>query len=201
MIRTYLSLPKTRSILYWTTRVFSLSSTMTALVLIYELVTSSASLVRWLTLHYWTSFRLNQSNRVESYVTTDGQSASLSWYQAPIWGLWPDFYYCWTLAGLLIWDALSDERTGLSITIAAVFAKAVILRSESRGAHDHILLSQICDSPNLEGQVPVFISPRNTVARLYPQALDIQLNSESLHLNQPESIITCPPFITPGRTE
>jgi hypothetical protein len=23
----------------------------------------------------------------ESYVTTDGQSASLSWYKAPIWGL------------------------------------------------------------------------------------------------------------------
>jgi hypothetical protein len=22
-----------------------------------------------------------------SYITTDGQSASLSWYQAPIWGL------------------------------------------------------------------------------------------------------------------
>jgi hypothetical protein len=41
----------------------------------------------------------------------------------------------------------------------------------SRGTHDHILLSQIRDSPNLEGQVPVFISPRNRVAQLYPQAL------------------------------
>jgi hypothetical protein len=50
-------------------------------------------------------------------------------------------------------------------------ASAVILRSEPRGTHDHILLSQIRDSPNLEGQVPVFISPRNRVARLYPQAL------------------------------
>jgi hypothetical protein len=28
-----------------------------------------------------------------SYITTDGQSASLSWYQALIWGLRPDFYY------------------------------------------------------------------------------------------------------------
>jgi hypothetical protein len=28
------------------------------------------------------------------------------------------------------------------------------------------------DSPNLEGQVPVFISPRNRVAQLYPRALD-----------------------------
>jgi hypothetical protein len=46
-----------------------------------------------------------------SYITTDGQSASLSCYEAPIWGLWPDFYYCQTTAGLLIWGALSDERT------------------------------------------------------------------------------------------
>jgi hypothetical protein len=56
--------------------------------------------------------------RVESYVTTDGQSASLSWNKAPIWGLRPDFYYQ-TVAGLFIPVALSDERVGLSFTIAA----------------------------------------------------------------------------------
>jgi hypothetical protein len=55
----------------------------------------------------------------ESYVTTDGQSASLSWNKAPIWGLRPDFYYCQTIEGLLMWGALSDERTSLSFTIAA----------------------------------------------------------------------------------
>jgi hypothetical protein len=60
-----------------------------------------------------------ESNRVESYVTTDGQSASLSWNKAPIWGLRPHFYYCQTVAGLLMWGALSDERAGLSFTIAA----------------------------------------------------------------------------------
>jgi hypothetical protein len=48
-----------------------------------------------------------------------------------------------------------------------VLASAVILWSESRGTHDRILLSQTLDSPNLEGQVPVFISPRNRVAQLY----------------------------------
>jgi hypothetical protein len=41
-------------------------------------------------------------------------SASPSWRKAPIWGLRPDLYYCWTVAGLLMWGALSDERTGLS---------------------------------------------------------------------------------------
>jgi hypothetical protein len=49
----------------------------------------------------------------------DGQSASLSWNKAPIWGLWPDFYYCLTVAGLLMWGALPDERTGLLFTITA----------------------------------------------------------------------------------
>jgi hypothetical protein len=58
-----------------------------------------------------------------------------------------------------------------SLQFLLVLVSAVILRSEFRGTHDHILLSQIWDSPNLEGQVPVFISLRNTVAQLYPQAL------------------------------
>jgi hypothetical protein len=49
----------------------------------------------------------------------DGQSASLSWNKAPIWGLRPDLYYFQTDAGLLMWGALSDERTCLSFTIAA----------------------------------------------------------------------------------
>jgi hypothetical protein len=42
---------------------------------------------------------------------------------------------------------------------------------ESHGNHDHILLSQIRDCPNLEGQVPVFIFPKERVAQLYPQTL------------------------------
>jgi hypothetical protein len=42
------------------------------------------------------------------------QSVSLFWNKAPIWGLRPDLYYCQTVAGLLMWGALSDARTGLS---------------------------------------------------------------------------------------
>jgi hypothetical protein len=56
------------------------------------------------------------------------------------------------------------------LQLLLVLARAVILGSESRGNHDHIL-SQIPDSPNLEDQVPAFTSPRNRVARLYLQAL------------------------------
>jgi hypothetical protein len=42
-----------------------------------------------------------------------GQSASLPWNKAPIWGLRPDLDYCRVVAGLLMWGALSDERTDL----------------------------------------------------------------------------------------
>jgi hypothetical protein len=49
-------LSKTRSIPHWTTSVFS--STVTDLVLIYESVTSSASVVRWSVLLSWTLYPL-----------------------------------------------------------------------------------------------------------------------------------------------
>jgi hypothetical protein len=52
------------------------------------------------------------------------------------------------------------------VQLLLVLASAVVLRSESCGTDDHILLSQIRDSPNLEGQVP-----RNRVAQLCPLAL------------------------------
>jgi hypothetical protein len=60
---------------------------------------------------------------------------------------------------------------GLSLTIAAgsrprSHSQVIVPRDSC-----HILMSQIRDSPNLEGQVPELISPRNRVARLYPQAL------------------------------
>jgi hypothetical protein len=57
------------------------------------------------------------------------------------------------------------------LQLLLVLASAVILRSGSRETHDYIILSQIRDSPNLEGQVPMFISARNRVVQLYPQAL------------------------------
>jgi hypothetical protein len=74
------------------------------------------------------------SSQSQSYVTTGGQSASLSWV--------------------------------CHLQLLLVLASAVIFGSESRGTRDHILLFQIRDLPNLEGEVPVFISPRNRVAQL-----------------------------------
>jgi hypothetical protein len=45
-----------------------------------------------------------------------GQSVFVS---SPICGPRPDFCCCRTVAGLLVWSALTDERVGLSFTIAA----------------------------------------------------------------------------------
>jgi hypothetical protein len=51
------------------------------------------------------------------------------------------------------------------LQLLLVLVSAVILGSDSRGTHDHILLSQIQDCLKLEGQVPIFISPRNRVVQ------------------------------------
>jgi hypothetical protein len=83
------------------------------------------------------------------------------------------WYFLQTVAGLFFFcSALSDERTGLQSTVELFLGlpRAVTLRSKSRRTHDHILLSRL-RLPNLEGQVPVYISPRNRVAQLYLGAL------------------------------
>jgi hypothetical protein len=65
----------------------------------------------------WTSSSQSQSQK---YVTTDGQSASLSWNKVSIWGLRPDLYYCHTVRGMLMWGDLSDERACLSFARVTV---------------------------------------------------------------------------------
>jgi hypothetical protein len=46
--------------------------------------------VQWDPRSYFTGTGVE--SEFESYVTTDSQSASLSWNEAPIWGLWPHIY-------------------------------------------------------------------------------------------------------------
>jgi hypothetical protein len=57
------------------------------------------------------------------------------------------------------------------LQLMLAFATAVILGSESCGTHDHILLSQICNSSNLEGQVSLIYFVSDRVAQLYSQTL------------------------------
>jgi hypothetical protein len=62
-----------------------------------------------------------------SYIMTDHQSANLPWNKAPIWGLWPDFYYCQTFTILSMWGALSDERTGLTFARVTVSSNKYVV--------------------------------------------------------------------------
>jgi hypothetical protein len=92
----------------------------------------------------------------------------------------PDFCYCQTPAGLLIWGALSDERTGLSFTIDAGPLHR-ILGFESRGTHDRILLSQIRDSPQPGRTGPrIYIPRQQGVAVIPPLTGFPSTNSELL---------------------
>jgi hypothetical protein len=59
-----------------------------------------------------------QRSQSKSNVTSQ-RSVIKSWCPGLIWDPRTDFYHCQTLAGLLMWGALFDERTGLSFTIAA----------------------------------------------------------------------------------
>jgi hypothetical protein len=54
-----------------------------------------------------------KSNQSQSHFATNGQSISK-------WGSWPDIYYLlFDSYGLVLWGALSDERTVLSFVYAA----------------------------------------------------------------------------------
>jgi hypothetical protein len=57
------------------------------------------------------------------------------------------------------------------LQLLLALTSAVILGSKSHRIYDNISQSQIRDSPNLEGQIPVFIFPKKRVTRLYPQVL------------------------------
>jgi hypothetical protein len=75
-------------------------------------------------------------------------------------------------------------------------ASRVITRSESRGIHDHVSLPQTRESGNLERQIPVFISPRKRVTRLYPQALGLHSNK---FWKEPNSqLVLIPRYIASG---
>jgi hypothetical protein len=154
-------LSTTRSIPYWITSVFS--STVTDLVLIYESVTSSASVIRWLTLHSWTlnywiilttTIRKTnaerrftcESSQSQSHIATDDPSVSLG--VEPHLGLMTRYLLLFDSYGVVFCGAPSLTRGRVCLLyMLLVLASAVFLGSKSLGTRDHILLSQIWDFP------------------------------------------------------
>jgi hypothetical protein len=74
----------------------------------------------WLLIYDW----LYSQSQIQSYVTTDGRSASLSWNKAHIWGR--QLRVCWC-------GALSLTRESVCRLQFLDLANAVILGFESRG--------------------------------------------------------------------
>jgi hypothetical protein len=94
-------------------------------------------------------------------------TANQSWRQAP-WDSRPVIFFLQLNSCCHSPYVTSSLTRGwvCSLHLLLVLASGVILRFDSHGTHDHILLSQIRDSPNLKSQVPVFIYPWNRVAQL-----------------------------------
>jgi hypothetical protein len=68
-----------------------------------------------------------------------------------------------------------SEKRGLQLTVAAGSRQCSLSWVQvPRDSLPYFTVSNL-RPPNLEYQVPLFISPRNSVAQLYPQALDFEL--------------------------
>jgi hypothetical protein len=117
-------------------------------------------------------------NQSQSYITTDGQSTSLSWCQAPIWDQRPIFIFLSLIISRQLWVCWWGAP---SLTRGRVCSFQLLLASP---AESYLSLSpaglmaifyclNIETPPNLAGQVPVFISHRNRVAQLHPQTLGL----------------------------
>jgi hypothetical protein len=111
----------------------------------------------------------SQSQR-HSYIMTDDQSANLSWCQVPAWDQRPIFL----LLSLIIFRQLGFVDVASSLTRGRVcsflWCRASLAQSFSSQnpaeLKTNFLLSQFWDSPNLEGQVSVFMPSRNRVVHL-----------------------------------
>jgi hypothetical protein len=93
-----------------------------------------------------------------------GQSVLVS---CSVWGPKTKFFVTVRQLRVCRCGAPSRQRRRVChLQLLLALANTFILGSETRGTHDYILLSQIRDSPNMEGQIPVFISPLSRVAQL-----------------------------------
>jgi hypothetical protein len=109
-----------------------------------------------------------------SYFTTDSPSASLSWCQVPIWDQRPIFSFTLKFP-LRVCSFVAPSLTRgrfcnlLYNCLCALPEQSLLGRSPTELMT--IFYCLFLDFPNLEGQVPVFISPSNSVAQICPRAL------------------------------
>jgi hypothetical protein len=105
----------------------------------------------------------------------DRHSVCQSWCQAPIWDLRPIlFLFEISFIQLRVYfvaPSLTSGRVSKFLYNCFWALPEQSLLGWSPAGLVAIFYCLIWDSPNLEGEVPVFISPRNRVAQLYPRTL------------------------------
>jgi hypothetical protein len=108
---------------------------------------------------------IKSQSQSQRYFTTSGlPPLSSPWREAP-WDSRPVFFWL-NACGYSTYVTSSLTRGWVcSLQLLLALASAVILRSDSRGTRDHILLSQIRDSPKPGGPGPPIYIPRNRMAR------------------------------------
>jgi hypothetical protein len=99
-----------------------------------------------------------------------GLAVSRSWWRPPIRSLWPDFFMLSDNCGFHDAEHPLWRGDGSVILLVQLFldSPAQSLSGPRPAELTTIFCSLIWDSSNLEGQVPVFISPRNIVAQFCP---------------------------------
>jgi hypothetical protein len=114
-------------------------------------------------------YRRSHRSRSRNYFTTDSQSVSTSWYRVCLWDLRPYIISC---RNVTVWNLRCCTYGAPSLTRGWV-CNLQCNRSKVRVAQNPKPYSTVSSEtpPNLEGQVPVFISPTNRVVQLYPRAL------------------------------
>jgi hypothetical protein len=119
------------------------------LVLIYEQVTSSASVIRWLALHSWKlnsliiEFRLNQSNQsqIQCYFTTGGLLPISSSSRQALWDPRPEFFQLNPCGNIVCCLRVSMEPFVASVNIESAF--------RMKSAFTNLHLHRTCVSESL----------------------------------------------------
>jgi hypothetical protein len=104
----------------------------------------------------------------KSKLLYDWQSVSMSWYRAPLWDLRPDIISC--------------RNVAVSNSQSCIYWMSSLTRGQVCNLQCNHSIVQVAQNPKpyftvssetppTWGQAPVFISPRNRVAQLYPRAL------------------------------
>jgi hypothetical protein len=88
----------------------------------------------------------------KSHMTRHGLESGPPWWETSDWQL-----ELWR--GLSLRNTLSDENGSVVYNCCWPSPAQPFSGQSPNGTHGHILLSQIRDSSNLEGQVPLFIPP------------------------------------------